>query len=85
VAWRTAPATLAGHSLLREYRGDRHIAALTGAELSGIEAHITFIATGRGFTPAVGAELAGLDRRAVGRRVDNLRCRGLLADGTSWP
>src|SRR6476659_8498456 len=37
-------------SLLREYRGDGHVAALLHADLSGIEALITHTVTGRGFT-----------------------------------
>jgi len=40
--------------LLREYRGDGHIAALVAHGLSGIEALITHIATGTGFNPEVG-------------------------------
>lgn len=39
-----------GATLLREFRGDGHIAALLDAELSGIEAIVTHVATGRGFT-----------------------------------
>src|SRR3954466_7679971 len=39
-----------GASLLREYRGDGHIAALVAAGLTGLEALITHTATGRGFT-----------------------------------
>jgi hypothetical protein len=37
-------------TLLREYRGDGHVAALLHADLSGLEALITHTATGRGFT-----------------------------------
>jgi hypothetical protein len=70
-----------GTSLLREYRGDGHIAALTAAELSGIEAHITFIATGRSFTPAAGQTGRGWTDEQWAAGIDNLRHRGLLADG----
>jgi hypothetical protein len=38
-------------TLLREHRGDGHIAALLHADLNGLEALITHTATGRGFTP----------------------------------
>jgi hypothetical protein len=37
-------------TLLREHRGDGHIAALLHADLNGLEALITYTATGRGFT-----------------------------------
>jgi hypothetical protein len=39
-----------GATLLREYRGDGHLAVLTHAGLSGLEALITHTATGRGFS-----------------------------------
>jgi hypothetical protein len=39
-----------GATLLREYRGDGHVAVLLHAGLSGLEALITHTATGRGFT-----------------------------------
>jgi len=70
-----------GTSLLREYRGDGHIAALTTAELSGIEAHITFIATGRSFTPAAGQGSRGWTDEQWAGAIDGLRRRGVLADG----
>jgi hypothetical protein len=70
-----------GTSLLREYRGDGHIAALAAAELSGIEAHITFIATGRSFTPATGQGSRGWTDAQWAGGIDGLRRRGLLADG----
>jgi hypothetical protein len=70
-----------GTSLLREYRGDGHIAALTGAELSGIEALITFVATGRSFTPAMAQSSRGWTDEQWADGIDNLRGRGLLADG----
>src|SRR5687767_13465797 len=39
-----------GATLLREYRGDGHVAVLLHAGLTGLEALITHTATGRGFT-----------------------------------
>ncbi len=53
-------------TLLREYRGDGHLAALLDAQLSGIEAIVTHCATGRGFTEDVRQTAARLVRRAVG-------------------
>jgi hypothetical protein len=52
--WPTEPHMVAWHaiSMLREYRGDGHIAALGAAELSGLEALITHGATGQGFVPS---------------------------------
>lgn len=49
--WPTEPHLVYWHAvtLLREHRGDGHIAALVRAELSGIEAIVTHTATGRGF------------------------------------
>jgi hypothetical protein len=69
-----------GTSLLREYRGDGHIAALTGAKLSGIEALITFVATGRSFTPAMAQSSRGWTDEQWADAIDDLRCRG-FADG----
>lgn len=42
-----------GATLLREYRGDGHVAVLTTSRLTGLEAHLTYTATGRGFTEEV--------------------------------
>jgi hypothetical protein len=41
-----------GATLLREHRGDGHIAALLAAGLRGLEALVTHTVTGRGFTEA---------------------------------
>jgi hypothetical protein len=67
-------------TLLREYRGDGHIAALVTAGLSGLEAAITHVATGE----VPGAVLASTrawpaDQWDAG--ADGLRARGLLEPG----
>jgi hypothetical protein len=67
-------------TLLREYRGDGHIAALVTAGLSGLEAAITHVATG----DVPGAVLVSTrawpeDEWAAG--VDGLRARGILERG----
>jgi hypothetical protein len=67
-------------TLLREYRGDGHIAALLHADLNGLEALITHTATGRGFTLPGGQGDARLEGRGVGRECAALVERGLLAD-----
>jgi hypothetical protein len=50
--WPTEPHLVLWHAatLLREHRGDGHIATLINADLSGLEALITHVATGAGFT-----------------------------------
>jgi hypothetical protein len=68
-------------TLLREYRGDGHIAALVCAGLSGLEAAITHVATG----DVPGAVLVSTrawpaDEWAAG--VEGLRARGILDTGT---
>ncbi len=51
VRWPATPLQRLWHAtaLLREHRGDGHIIALVASELSGLEALITHVATGRGF------------------------------------
>jgi hypothetical protein len=69
-----------GATLLREYRGDGHIAALLHAGLTGLEALITHTATGRGFTePAARASRGWRDEEwAAGCAA--LADRGLLGE-----
>ncbi len=59
--WPTVPHMVLWHALtlLREYRGDGHIAALQTAELSGVQALITHTATGRGFEKAFARKRRG--------------------------
>ncbi len=83
--WPEEPHLMLWHalSLLREYRGDGHIAALVAAGLSGIEALVTHTATGRGFV----ASFAKASRRWSDEQwdaaTDALGSRGILAaDGT---
>jgi hypothetical protein len=49
--WPTAPHLVLWHALtiLREHRGDGHIARLVDAGLDGLEALVSYTATGRGF------------------------------------
>jgi hypothetical protein len=51
LSWPEAPHLVMWHALtlLREHRGDGHIAALSVAGLSGIEALLTHTKTGKGF------------------------------------
>lgn len=66
-------------TLLREHRGDGHIVALVQSQLSGVEALITHVATGRGLlVPAAKAMRMWSDEQwAVAQA--GLRGRGLLA------
>lgn len=80
--WPSAPHLVLWHAqtLLREFRGDGHVAALLTAGLSGIEALVTHAATGD-----IDAEVLR-DSRAWtpeqwGQAVQNLRERGWLGDG----
>lgn len=69
-------------TLLREHRGDGHLAALMSAELDGLEALVTHTATGRGMTPSWVFTTRGWSRAEWDAAVERLRERGLLdADG----
>jgi hypothetical protein len=80
--WPQTPHGQLWHAitLLREYRGDGHIAALVTHGLSGIEALITHIATGTGFDPEFGRRLRGWSQQQWDDAVDGLRDRALLDD-----
>lgn len=78
--WPDAPYTQAWHAatLLREYRGDGHIAALVANGLSGIEALITHTATGIGFSGEFARRLRGWSRAEWDAAIETLRTRGLM-------
>ena len=59
--WPAEPHLVLWHAitLLREYRGDGHVAALLDAGLSGLDALVTHTATGRGFTAAAAKATRG--------------------------
>jgi hypothetical protein len=78
--WPESPHGQLWHAitLLREYRGDGHIAALVTHGLSGIEALITHVATGTGFDPQFGRKLRGWSQQQWDEAVDALRTRELL-------
>lgn len=65
-------------SLLREHRGDGHVAALTVAGLSGLEALVTHTATGQGFTPEFARASRGWSAAQWDGAVSGLTARGLL-------
>ncbi|MFE0675723.1 hypothetical protein [Streptomyces sp. NPDC058867] len=67
-------------TLLREYRGDGHLAALLSAGLDGLEALVTHTATGRGFTPKWQLMTRGWSEEEWEAARERLRGRGLLDD-----
>lgn len=67
-------------TLLREYRGDGHVAVLTASGLSGIEALVVHAATGEVQPGVLKATRAWTEEQwAAG--VDSVRSRGWLLDG----
>jgi hypothetical protein len=82
--WPETPHAQLWHAitLLREYRGDGHIAALITHGLSGIDALITHVATGTGFDPEFGRRLRGWSQQQWDDAVDSLRERDLLDDAS---
>ncbi|MEV7791907.1 hypothetical protein [Streptomyces sp. NPDC087512] len=65
-------------TLLREHRGDGHLAALMAAGLDGLEALVTHTATGRGMTPKWVFTTRGWTPEEWDAAVERLRGRGLL-------
>jgi hypothetical protein len=83
--WPAEPVQQLWHglTLLREYRGDGHVAALAISGLSGLEALITHTVTGKGFTPEFALASRGWSQAEWDAAGAALVARGLLAtDGT---
>jgi hypothetical protein len=80
LAWPDEPhlALWHGATLLREFRGDGHVAVLLTAGVSGLDALVTHTATGRGFTEAAAKATRGWSDEQWNAAVENLRGRGLL-------
>ncbi len=78
--WPSEPHLALWHAttLLREHRGDGHVAALVSAGLSGLEALISHTATGQGFTPKFARSRRGWSDEQWERGEENLMERGLL-------
>lgn len=69
-------------TLLREHRGDGHLAALLVADLDPVEALVTHTATGRGMSPKWIKATRGWEQSDLDAAADRLRGRGILdADG----
>ncbi|MFF8914325.1 hypothetical protein ACF08M_13640 [Streptomyces sp. NPDC015032] len=65
-------------TLLREHRGDAHIAALLAAGLDPVEALVSHTATGKGMNPDWILTTRGWNRTDWEEAADRLRGRGLL-------
>lgn len=78
--WPTEPHLVLFHALtlIREHRGDGHIAALLSAGLSGVEALVTHTATGRGFTVPAAKATRGWSDEQWAATTSDLVARGLL-------
>lgn len=84
LAWPGEPHLVLWHAvtLLREHRGDGHIAALVLEGLDGLEALVTHSATGRGFNVAVAKRSRGWSDEQWAAAESRLTARGILgADG----
>jgi hypothetical protein len=81
VQWPDEPHLALWHActLLREYRGDGHVAALLASGLDGLEAHITTIGTGR-FTRDGIQPFRGWSDEEWDAAEARLRDRGLVDD-----
>jgi hypothetical protein len=82
--WPTEPHLVLWHalSILREHRGDGHIAMLVGADLDGLEALVSYTATGRGFVTPFAMASRGWSQEQWDAAVVRLAERGVLtADG----
>jgi hypothetical protein len=79
-AWPDAPHLRLWHALaiLREHRGDGHIALLVEAGLSGIEALVSYTASGRGFVQPFARASRGWSEQEWDGAVAALAERGVL-------
>jgi hypothetical protein len=80
--WPAEPHLVLWHAitLLREYRGDGHIAALVEGGLGGLGALITHVATGKGFLESMAKKSRGWSDEQWAAEADNLRARNILAE-----
>jgi hypothetical protein len=78
--WPTEPHLVLWHALtiLREHRGDGHITVLVGAELDGLEALVSYTATGRGFVTPFAMASRGWSQEQWDDAGQRLADRGIL-------
>ncbi|MEC3981922.1 SCO6745 family protein [Amycolatopsis sp. H20-H5] len=81
--WPEEPHLVLWHAitLLREHRGDGHIAALVLNGLDGLAALVTHTATGKGFLAAAAKLTRGWSDEQWDGVVDELRASGVMDDG----
>jgi hypothetical protein len=79
--WPAEPVLQVWHgvTLLREHRGDGHIAVLVRHRMSGLEALVTHTLTGRGFLRPAAQATRGWSDDEWAAAVDALTERGLVA------
>lgn len=79
--WPSEPHEVLWHAitLLREFRGDGHIAALVANGLGGLPALITHVATGDSFRPEAAKSMRGWSDEQWAGAVAQLQADGLLA------
>ncbi|MBB1255879.1 hypothetical protein H3146_21320 [Streptomyces sp. OF3] len=70
-------------TLLREHRGDGHLAVLLGAGLTGLEAQASHTATGRGMSPRWVLATRGFTESEWQAAMARLRERGLVDDDST--
>ena len=69
-------------NMLREHRGDGHVAALVGAQIGGTEAHVLSALTQGIYPPESFGRIHHLPKQRLAAVMDGLRRRGLVdADG----
>ncbi|MBA0128171.1 hypothetical protein H0B56_21710 [Haloechinothrix sp. YIM 98757] len=78
--WPSDPVLVLWHAitLLREFRGDGHVAALVDSGLDGLSALITHTATGRGFTESAAQATRGWSADEWETTVRALQAEGVL-------
>lgn len=85
LSWPDEPHLRLWHAitLLREHRGDGHLAALLRHGLNGIDALVSHTATGRGFLPDAARVLRGWSEEEWADSVRRLQEQGLLDEAGS--
>lgn len=83
LAWPELPHTRLWHaiSLLREFRGDAHLAALQDAGLTGLQALVLQVATGEGLNEKFSKATRGWSDEEWSAAKEKLAARGLIDDG----
>ncbi|MFI5612328.1 hypothetical protein [Amycolatopsis sp. NPDC051903] len=80
LAWPGKPHLVLWHALtlLREHRGDAHVAALLVHGLTGLDALVTHVASGAGFTPEMAKRTRGWSEEQWDAAVNRLNRQGVI-------